>query len=104
MVGGVGPLSHHVVSAVSIRWLAHRRTHWRPGLVPRRVVHVLRSDLRTALLRRHVVIVGTLRWRHGRHAITWYKGLRLGIEGVSVEAARDGVLALRVVGVNVDGK
>lgn len=57
MVGGIGPLSHHVVSTIAIWRLAHRWTHGRASRVPR-VVQVLRSELRTALLRGHVAVVG----------------------------------------------
>lgn len=103
MVRVIRFLSHHIVSAIAIaiRRLAHGRPHGRPGLIPG-VIHVWRVELRTALLRWHVVVVGPRGGRHWRHAIPGHKGLRLRVESVSVEAAGNRMLALRIMGVDVN--
>lgn len=95
--GVVRSLAHHVVPIrVAIRRLAHRRT-----CLVARVVEVRGRDLR-APLRRWSIATVRARWRlHWSHPITGNKRLRLGIERVTVEAARDGVLALWVTGIDV---
>lgn len=95
--GVVRSLTHHVVPIrVAIRRLAHRRT-----CLVARVVEVRGRDLRATLLGWPIAIIRP-RWRlHRSHPITGNKRLRLGIERVTVEAARDGVLALRVTGIDV---
>lgn len=100
----VRSLSHHIVSAIAVGRLAHSRAHRRTCLVTR-VVHVWSGELRTPLLlRRHVAIVRHSGWRHGRHSITGYKGLRLRVEGVPVEATGNWMLTLRVMGINIGRK
>lgn len=100
----VRSLSHHIVSAIAVGRLAHGGAHGRTCLVAR-VIHVWSGELRTTLLlRRHIAVVRSSGWRHGRHASTWYKGLRLRVEGVSIEAARNWMLTLRVMGVNIRRK
>lgn len=103
VVGIIRSLTHHVISAAGIGRLAHCRSHRWPRLVTR-VIHVWSSELRTTLLRRHVAIVRPSGWRHRRHTITGHEGLRLGVEGVPVEAAGNRMLTLRVMGVNVGRK
>lgn len=95
----VRSLPQHVVSAAGIRRLAHG---W-PCLVAS-VVHVWWCKLRAPLLRWHIGIVRPRSRRHRRHAVPWHKGLRLWIEGVPVEAARDGMLALGIMWIDVDRK
>lgn len=95
----VRSLAHHVVSPVAIRRLAHGWT----SLVSR-IIHVRRRELRTALLRWHIAIVWSRGWWHRRHAIARYEGLRFWVEGVPVEAARDRMLALRIMGISIRRK
>lgn len=98
--GVVRPLSHHVVSTrVAIWSLPHRR---RTCLVPS-VGKVRRRNLRASLLR-SIAIVRARRRCHRGHAVARYKRLCLGVEGMTVEASRDGVLALRVIWIGVSRK
>lgn len=100
----VRSLSHHIVPAITVGRLAHSRAHRRACLIAR-VVHVWSGELRTPLLlRRHVAVVRPSGWRHGRHSITGYKGLRLRVEGVPIEATGNRMLTLRVMGINIDRK
>lgn len=91
-------LAHHAVSTVGVRLLSHWRSVWISG-----IAHVVRHELRAALLRRHV-IVRPRRRRHRSHAVTRDERLCLWVEGMPIEAARDRVLALRVMGINVGRK
>lgn len=95
--GVVRSLTHHVVPIrVAIRRLTHRRT-----CLVARVVEVRGRDLRATLLRWSIATIRPRRRLHWSHPITGNKRLRLGIERVTVEAARDGVLALGVAGIDV---
>lgn len=61
----VRSLSHHIVSAITVGWLAHSGAHRRTCLVTS-VVHVWGGKLRTSLLlRRQVAVVRPSGWRHG---------------------------------------
>lgn len=96
--GVVRSLTHHVVPIrVAVRRLTHRRT-----CLVARVVKVRRRDLRTPLLRWSVGTIRPRRRLHWSHPVAGYERLRLGVERVTVEAARDGMLALRITGVDVD--
>lgn len=95
--GVVRPLTHHVVS---IRVAVWRLTHGRTCLVVR-VVEVRRCDLWAPLLRGPIATIRPRRRLHWSHPVAGHKRLRLGVECVTVEAARDGMLALWVTGVDV---
>lgn len=95
--GVVRSLSHHVVSTCIAIW---RLSHGgRACLVPG-VGKVRRCDLRTSLLR-PIAVVGTRRRCHRGHAVARHERLCLGVKGMPVEATRNGVLALRVIGIGV---
>lgn len=96
--GVVRSLSHHVVA---IRVAVGRLAHGRASLVVR-VVKVRRRDLRAALLRWPITTVRAGGRLHWPHPVAWYKRLRLGVEGMTVETARDRMLALWITGVGVD--
>ena len=88
-----GSLPDHTIST-SIR-LWHR-------LLIAWICQVRRPNLRTAMMRprRGKGGLGRLHWCHAVSAR--YKRLRLGVEGVvSVVAARDGMLTLRIMRINV---
>lgn len=95
--GVVRPLTHHVVPIrVAVRRLTHRRTclvAW--------VVEVRRRDLRAPLLRWSIATIRPRRRLHWAHPAAGHKRLRLGVECVAVEAARDGMLALWVTRIDV---
>lgn len=98
--GIVRPLTHHVVTIrVAVRRLTHRRTCLVAG-----VVKVRRRDLRAALLRWPIATIRSRRRLHRPHPVTRYKRLGLGIEGMTVEAARDWVLTLWVTGIDIGWK
>lgn len=98
--GIVRTLPHHVVTIrVAVRRLTHRRT-----CLVARVVQVRRRDLRAALLRWPIATIRPRRRLHRSHSVTRYKRLRLGIEGMTVEAAWDWVLTLRVTGIDIGWK
>lgn len=92
----VGALTHHIVATVAVRRLGHG---W-SGLVSS-VVQVRMSELWAALLRWHVSGIWTRGWRHRGHATARDERLCLGIKCVTVEAPRNWVLALWVMGVSV---
>lgn len=95
--GVVRPLTHHVVPIrVAVRRLTHRRT-----CLVARVVEVRRRDLWAPLLRGPVATIRPRRRLHWSHPVAGHKRLRLGVECVTVEAARDGMLALWVTGIDV---
>lgn len=95
--GVVRSLTHHVVPiCVAVRRLTHGRT-----CLVARVVEVRRRDLGATLLRWSIATIRPRRRLHWSHPIAGHKRLCLGIEGVTVEAARDGVLALWVTGIDI---
>lgn len=96
----VRALSHHVVpTGVAVWRLAHRR---RACLVPS-VGKVRRRNLRTPLLR-SIAVVGARGRCHRGHAVARDERLCLGVERMPVEASRDRVLALWVIGVGIGRK
>lgn len=99
----VGSLAQHIVTTTSIRLGQRLLAHGRPSLISS-VIHMRMRELWAALLWRHVASVRSRRRRDRRHAVPRHERLRLWVESVPVEAARNGVLAFGVVRINVGRK
>lgn len=94
--GVVRALAHHIVSTVAIRRLGHG---W-SGLVSS-VVQVRVGELWAALLGWQVSGVWARWWWHRGHATARHERLCLRVECVTVEAPRNRVLALWVMGISI---